>query len=53
MRPTGNIPLAGNNVVRHQDDPRQTTYKFEIIGEQTKIRTAKLMFLQVVSSWFQ
>lgn len=31
-RPTGTIPLAGNNVIRHRDDPRQTTYKFEIVG---------------------
>lgn len=32
-RPTGTIPLAGNGVVRHTDDGRQSsTYKFEIVA---------------------
>ncbi|XP_019849875.1 PREDICTED: rho GTPase-activating protein 24-like [Amphimedon queenslandica] len=32
-RPTGTIPLAGNNVIRHQDDFRQLhACKFEIIA---------------------
>lgn len=33
-RPTGTIPLAGNNIIRHQDDPKQpNSFKFEIVGE--------------------
>lgn len=33
-RPTGTIPLAGNRVIRHIDDPKQNgiSFKFEIIG---------------------
>lgn len=33
-RPTGTIPLAGNRVIRHLDDPKQNgiSFKFEIIG---------------------
>ena len=33
-RPTGTIPLAGNRVIRHLDDPKNngTSFKFEIIG---------------------
>jgi len=32
-RPTGTIPLAGNKVIRHPDDPRQpTSFKFEIVS---------------------
>ena len=30
-RPTGTIPLAGNKVIRHPDDPKQQQgFKFEI-----------------------
>lgn len=37
-RPTGTIPLAGNNVVRHQDDSRQMhSCKFEIVGKSQPI----------------
>lgn len=36
-RPTGTIPLAGNNVCRHQDDMRQpNSYKFEIVAGSGK-----------------
>ena len=35
-RPTGTIPLAGNKVKRHPDDPKQPNmFKFEIEGGQT------------------
>ena len=33
-RPTGTIPLAGNKVIRHPDESKQPSYKFEIVGEQ-------------------
>ncbi len=30
-RPTGTIPLAGNKIIRHPDDPKQQQgFKFEI-----------------------
>lgn len=31
-RPTGTIPLAGNKVVRHPDESKQPSFKFEILG---------------------